>query len=146
MSPIGGISLPLFKKYLKRSQIENKNFLCIPLCNSVRFQGYVVDVCNKTIVHVDSLQNNNIKKATSKTIATTLFDDDNIKTRTSNLILNKESSLNPTAVVLACCQYCFFCPSLPLPSGLDDAFDIAYSLLEHKAEIPVNLSVPASSN
>ena len=33
-----------------------------------------------------------------------------------------------------------------MPSGLDDAFDIAYSLLERKVEIPVNSSVPTSSN
>ena len=46
MSPTDGISLTFFQKYLKKSQIENKNFLCIPLC----------DVCNKAIVvYVDSL-------------------------------------------------------------------------------------------
>ena len=33
-----------------------------------------------------------------------------------------------------------------MPSGLDDAFDIAYSLLERKLEIPVNSSIPTSSN
>ena len=33
-----------------------------------------------------------------------------------------------------------------MPSGIDDAFDIAYSSLERKAEILVNSSVPTSSN
>ena len=33
-----------------------------------------------------------------------------------------------------------------MPSGLDDAFDFAHSSLERKAEIPVNSSVPTSSN
>ena len=75
VSPIDGIGLPFFKKYLEISQIENKNFLCIPLCDRVHFQGYIVDVCNKTIVHVDSLRNNDTKNATSKAIATTLFDN-----------------------------------------------------------------------
>ena len=44
----------------------------------MHFQGYVNDVCNKTTVHVDSLRNNNSKNATSKAIATTLFDSENI--------------------------------------------------------------------
>ena len=56
MSLIDGISLPFFKKYLKKSQIENKIFLCTSLCKSVHFQGYVVDVCDKTVVHVDCLR------------------------------------------------------------------------------------------
>ena len=33
-----------------------------------------------------------------------------------------------------------------MPLGLDDTFDIAYSLLERKVEIPVNSSVPTSPN
>ena len=78
MSPIDDVGLPFFKKYLKISQIEYKNFLWIPLYDGVHFQGYVADVCNKTIVHVDSLRNNNSKNATSKAIATTLFDDESI--------------------------------------------------------------------
>ena len=60
MSPIvDGIGIPFFKKYLKISQIENKNFLCITLCCGVHFQGFVFDICNKTKVHVDILRNNN---------------------------------------------------------------------------------------
>ena len=78
MSPIDDIGLSFFKKYLKKSLIENNNFLCIPQCDGVHFQGYVVDVCDKTIVHVISLRNNNSKNATSTAIAATLFDNGNI--------------------------------------------------------------------
>ena len=35
MSPTDGVRLPFCKKYLKKSQIENKNFLCITLCDSL---------------------------------------------------------------------------------------------------------------
>ena len=44
MSPIDGVGLTFFKKYLKKLQTENKNFLCIPLCDGAHFQGYAADV------------------------------------------------------------------------------------------------------
>ena len=144
MSLIDGVGLPFFKKYLKKSQIENKNFLCIPLCDGVHFQGYVADVCNKTIVHVDSLRNNNSKNATSKAIATTLFDDENINFK-SYFKRRVQFDSNSCGVWLVA-GIASYVHALPLPSGLDDAFDIAYSLLERKVEIPVNSSVPTSSN
>ena len=78
VSPIDGIGLPFLKKYLRKSQIKNKTFSCISVCDSVYFQGYVLDVSNKTIVHVDSLRNNNRKNATPAATATTLLDDENI--------------------------------------------------------------------
>ena len=129
-------------KSRKKSQIKNKNFLCIPLCDGVHFQGYVVDVCNKTIVHVDSLRNNNSKNATSKAIATTLFDDENINFK-SYFKRRVQFDSNSCGVWLVA-GIASYVHALPLPSGLDDAFDIAYSLLERKAEIPVNSSVPTS--
>ena len=144
MSPIDGVGLPFFKKYLKKSQIKNKNFLCIPLSDGVHFQGYVADVCNKTIVHVDSLRNNNSKNATSKAIATTLFDDENINFK-SYFKRRVQFDSNSCGVWLVA-GIASYVHALPLPSGLDDAFDIAYSLLERKLEIPVNSSVPTSSN
>ena len=138
------ISLPFFKKDVKKSQIENKNFLCISLCDAVHFQGYVVDVCNKTIVHVDSLRNNNSKNATSKAIATTLFDDENINFKSYfKRTVQFDSNNCGVWLVVGIAPYVH---ALPLPSGLDDTFVIAYSSLESKAEIPVNSSAPTSSN
>ena len=124
MSPIDGVGLPFFKKYLKKSQIKNKNFLCIPLCDGVHFQGYVADVCNKTIVHVDSLRNNNSKNATSKAIATTLFDDENINFK-SYFKRRVQFDSNSCCVWLVS-GIASYLHALPLASGLDDAFDIAY--------------------
>ena len=137
MSPIDGIGLPFFKKYLKKSQIENKNFLCIHLCDGVRFQGYVVDDCNKTIVHVDSLRNNNSKNATSKAIATTLFDGENINFK-FYFTRRVQFDSNSCGVWLVA--------GIASYVHAHDAFDIAYSSFERKAEIQVNSSVPTSSN
>ena len=143
-SPIDGISLPFFKKYLKKSQIENKIFFCISLCDGVHFQGYAVDVCDKTVVHVDCLQNNNSKNAISRAIGTTLFDDKNINFK--SYFKRRVQFYSSNCGVWLVAGIASYTHALPLRSGLDDAFDTACSLLEHKAEIPVNSSIPTSSN
>ena len=124
-------------------QIENKNFLCIPLCDGVRFQDYVADVCNKTAVHVNSLRNNNRKNATSKAITTTFL---MTRTSTPNHILNRVQFDSYSCGVWLVARIASYIHSLPLPSRPDDAFDNAYSLLEQKAKITVDSFVPASSN
>ena len=40
--------------YLNRSLIDGKYYLCIPFCDGVHFQGYIVDVKGRYIIHVDS--------------------------------------------------------------------------------------------
>ena len=111
----------------------------------MHFQGYVADVCNKTIVHVDSPRNNNSKNAQPQKQSQLPYLM--TRTSTSNLILNKVSSLTSTVVVFGLLLVLpAYVHAIPLPLGLDDAFDIAYSLLECKVEIPVNSSVPTSSN
>ena len=144
MSPIDGISLPLFKKYIKKPQFENTNFLCISLCDGVHFGGYVVGACDKTVVHVNCLQNNNSKNATSRAIATTLFNGENINFK--SYLKRRVQFYSNSCGVWSVAGIASYVHALPLPSGLDDAFDIESSLLENKAEIPVNSSVPTSSN
>ena len=39
LSPIDNVGLTYFEKYLKASQMEGKDFLGIPLCDGVHFQG-----------------------------------------------------------------------------------------------------------
>ena len=137
-SPIDGV-YQFFKKHLKKSKINNNNFLSIPLCDGAHFQGYVVDVCNKTIVDVQSLRNNNSKNATSKAVATTLFDDENIKFK-CYFKRRVQFDSNSCGVWLVAGIACYV-HALPLPSVLDDAFDIAYSSLERKAEIFFRLHI-----
>ena len=86
----------------------------------------------------------NSKNATSKAIATTLFDDENINFK-SYFKRRVQFDSNNCGVWLVA-GIASYAHGLPLPSGLDDAFDIAYSPLGRKAEIPVNSSVPAPSN
>ena len=138
-SPKDGIGLQFFKKHLKKSKIKNKNFLSIPLCDDVHFQGYIVDVCNKTIVDVQSLRNNNSKNATSKAVATTLFDDENINFKCYfKRRVQFDSNSCGVWLVAGIASYVH---ALPLPSVLDDAFDIAYSSLERKTEIFFRLHI-----
>ena len=108
----------------------------------MHFQGYVVDVCNKTIVHIDSLRNNNSKNATSTLIATILFDHENINFK-SYFKQRVQFESDSFGVWLVAVTFSYV-HALPLPSGLDDAFDIANSSLERKTEI--HSSVPTSSN
>ena len=78
------------KRILKNRRLK------IRICDGVHFQGYVVDVCNKTIVHVDSLRNNDSKTQPQKQLQLPYLIT---RTLTSNLTLNEESSLTPTVVV-----------------------------------------------
>ena len=126
MSPIDGISLPFLSTTV------------------LIFRGYVVGACDKTVVHVNCLQSNNSKNANSRAIVTTLFDDGNINFK-SYLKRRVQFYSNSCGVWPVAC-IASYVHALPLSSGLDDAFDIASSLLEQRAEIPVNSSVPTSSN
>ena len=42
LSPIDGVGLPCFEKYLKRP--EKKNVISIPLCDGLHFQGYINNI------------------------------------------------------------------------------------------------------
>ena len=58
LSPIDNVGVPYFEKYLKASQMEGQDFLGIPLCDGVHFQGYIIDVKGKKILHIDFLRSN----------------------------------------------------------------------------------------
>ena len=55
LSPIDKGWLPYYARYLKPSDIDGKEFLCILLCDGVHFQGYIIDVIKRSIVYIDSL-------------------------------------------------------------------------------------------
>ena len=94
-------------------------------------------------MHVDSLQNDNSKNATSKPIAKTLFDDENINFKS---YLKRRVQFDSTSCGVWIVAVIAYVHALPMPSGLDDAFDNAYGSIERKAQIPVNLSIPTSTN
>ena len=76
---------------------------------------------------------------TSKAIDITLLDDKNINVK-SYFKRRVQFDFNSWGVWLVTC-IASYVHALLLPSGLDDAFDIACSSLERKVEIPVNSSV-----
>ena len=72
-------------------------FLCIPSCDGVHFQGFVVDVLKKEIINIDSLRPANGKKTILDIIGKRFFP--NRKRSDSNLTLRQEFSLTQTAAV-----------------------------------------------
>ena len=50
-----------------------------PLCDGVHFQGYVVDVMKKEIIHIDSLRPANGKNPVSDIIAEVLFQQKEVR-------------------------------------------------------------------
>ena len=71
LSPIDGVGLPYFEKYLKPP--EKENVICIPLCDGVHFQGYIVKIKELKIIHIVPLRWGHPKNPTSLQIATILF-------------------------------------------------------------------------
>ena len=73
LSPIERVGLPYFKNYLNPNLLKNNDFLCIPVCDGIHFQGYVVNSKEKRIIPFYSLRPNYSKNPTSEEIATILF-------------------------------------------------------------------------
>ena len=94
LSPIDGVGLPYFEKYLKPP--EKKNVICIPLCDGVHFQGYIVNIKELKIIHIDSLRRDHPKNPSSLQIAKILFE---IQIQPLNPFFRRENNLMLTAVV-----------------------------------------------
>ena len=54
---------------------SKKNLICIPLCNGVHFQVYIVNIKEHKIIHIDSLCWDQPKNPTSFQIAKMLFEN-----------------------------------------------------------------------
>ena len=78
LSAVEKIGLPYYVEYLKPSLLEDKDYLCIPLCDGIHFQGYVINIKERKVVHVDSLRPNASDNPTAQMIAKIIFDGDNI--------------------------------------------------------------------
>ena len=75
LSPVNNVNLPYFANYIDSSSIIDKEFLCIPLCDGVHFRGYVVNMREQKIIHIDSLGFKSARNPTSNLIAKILFED-----------------------------------------------------------------------
>ena len=78
LSPVDKIGLPYYLKYLKQPLSVDKDYLCIPLCDGIHFQGYVINIKERKVVHVDSLRPNASDDPTAQMITKFLFDGDNV--------------------------------------------------------------------
>ena len=125
LSPIDGVGLPYFENYLKLP--EKKNVICVPLCDGVHFQGYIVNIKEHKIIHIDSLPWDQPKNPTSLQIAKILLE-------TSKPIFEslfserKQFDANSCGIWLVAGMPSYLI-NLPEISHRYNAFDIAYNLL-----------------
>ena len=113
----------------------------------MHFQGYVVDVLKKEIIHIDSLRAANGKNPISEIIAKVLFEQKEVRLK-SYFTTKVQFDSNSCGVWLIAAMGAYVY-SLPKPSVRNDAFDIALSLLERKKEFRdenVEFEVPSSEN
>ena len=132
ISPIDGIGLPYFEKYLKPQQKAGKTYLLIPLCDGVHFQGYIVDIKKSKVIHVDSLRWDAAENATAIKIAQVLFGDSNASYE-SFYQSRMQFDTNSCGIWLVA-GMCSFVIGLPEVIDRDNAFDICFSLLEQNKE------------
>ena len=131
MSPIDLTGLPFFLNYLKRP--EKQSVCVIPLCDGAHFQGYVADIKNKTIIHVDSLSNRPPENSTSLKIANILFDVEHIKY--SSLFESRRQFDSSSCGTWLSAGIASYILNLPLPTKRSEAFEIAYGLLPSRESL-----------
>ena len=142
MSPIDRVDLPYIQNYLRKSHICEKNILCIPLCDGVHFQGYVVDV--KAIIHIDSLRPAIGKNPISDIIAKVLFEQKEVRIK-SYFTTRVQLGSNSCGIWLIAAMAAYF-HRLSKPSVRNDAFDITFSLFERTKKFRYENEVPSSEN
>ena len=124
LSPIDGVGLPYYEKYLKP---EKKSLICIPLCDGVHFQGYIVNIKEQKIVHIDSLRWDQTKIQPLFKLQKYCL---KIQSQVLNSFFRKENSLTLTTSVWLLAGMSSYLINLPEFSDRYNAFDIAYNLLE----------------
>ena len=133
MSPVDHVGLPYFENYVKPN--DGKQLLCIPLCDGVHFQDYIVDINRYKIIHIDSLSGNNSNNQTSQKIAQNLFESETNVQYESLFSIRREFDSNSCGVWLVA-GIASSVLNLPIPSQKQEAFEIAYSLVEYvKSEV-----------
>ena len=106
--------------------------MCVPLCDGVHFQGYVVDIMKKEIIHIDSLRPENGRNPVSDIIAKVLFEQKEVRFK-SYFTARVQFDSNSCGVWFIAAMGAYV-HSLPKPSVRNDAFDIAFCLFKRKKE------------
>ena len=131
LSPIDGIGLPYFKKYLKPP--EKKNVICIPLCDWVHFRRYIVNIKEYKIINIDSYRWDQQKNPTSLQIAKILLE--NLKPTFESLFSERKQFDDYGCGVWLAAGMFSYLINLPELSDRYNAFNIAYNLLEQSPSI-----------
>ena len=134
LSPVDNVGLPFFGKYLKPSQIQNKDILCIPLCDGIHFQGYIINIKDKKIIPVDSLRWKTAEISTAKKIVDLFFKDGGVSYESLFRSRKQFDSNSCGAWLIA--GMCSYVTELPELIDRKDAFDICYSLLGRIPKVP----------
>ena len=98
----------------------------------MHFQGYVVDVLKKELIHIDSLRPANGKKTILDITAKVLLLQKEVRCK-SYITTRVQFESNSCDVWLIAAMAAYF-HSLPKPTMRNDAFDIAFSLFQQKKE------------
>ena len=131
LSPIDGVGLPYFQKYLKPPQ--KKNVIFIPPFDGVYFQGYIVNITKHKIIHVDSLRWDQPKNPTCIQTAKMLFE--NSQPTFEFPFSGKKTIYANSCGVWLVAGMSSYLINLPEISDRHNAFDIAYILLERNPVI-----------
>ena len=133
MSPVDRVGLPYFENYGKPN--DGKQLLCILLCDGVHFQGYIVDINRYKVIHIDLLSSNNSNNGTSQKIAQNLLESETNIQYESLFPTRRQFDSNSCGVWLVA-GIASSVLNLPIPSQKQEAFEIAYSLVEYvKSEV-----------
>ena len=127
-SPVDRVGLPYFENYVKPN--DGKQLLCIPLCDDVHFQDCIADINHNKIIHIDSLSCNNSNNRTSKKIAKSLFESGTNVQYESLFATRRQFDSNICGIWLVA-GIASYVLNLTIPSQKQEAFEIAYSLVEH---------------
>ena len=145
LSPIDKGWLPYYARYLKPSDIDGKEFLCIPLCDVVHFQGYIIDVIKRSIVYIDSLLWKTADNPTARKITKIFFKDQDV-TFQSLFSGRRQFDSNSCGMWLVS-GIASFLIGIPEITRKSETLDICYSLLERTSpnlpepnETPITLS------
>ena len=120
--------MPYYEKYLKPSEIEGKEFLCLPFCDGVHFEGYILDIKKREIVHIDSFRWNNEANPIAIRLAEIFFQGQEVTFR--SYFSSKRQFDSITCGVWLVAGFSSFFIGLPENFVKKNAFEICYSLLD----------------
>ena len=109
----------------------DKDYLYILSCDGIHFQGYVINIKERNVVHVDSLRPNASDNPTAQMIAKILFDSDNVSFE-SAFKQHVQFDCNSCRVWMVS-EMASYVLGLPEVTRRDYSFDICESLVERKS-------------